>query len=61
MENVQNMSNGFTSLKLLHVSRNADQHPAFFAVYNMETTEIVAFYQVTSVAVSYILYPKFRD
>lgn len=28
------------------VSRNADSHPAFFAMYNMETTEIVAFYQV---------------
>jgi len=55
------MSNGFTSLNLLQVSRNADQHPAFFAVYNMETTEIVAFYQVTSVAVSYVLYPKFWD
>ncbi|XP_060197459.1 light-mediated development protein DET1 isoform X5 [Lycium barbarum] len=27
------------------VSRNADSHPSFFAVYNMETTEIVAFYQ----------------
>lgn len=27
-------------------SRNTDQLPAFFAVYNMETTEIVAFYQV---------------
>lgn len=30
----------------LQVSRNADQHPAFFAVYNMETTDIIAFYQV---------------
>lgn len=28
------------------VSRNADSHPSFFAVYNMETTEIIAFYQV---------------
>ncbi|XP_043688019.1 light-mediated development protein DET1-like [Telopea speciosissima] len=27
------------------VSRSTDQHPAFFAVYNMETTEIIAFYQ----------------
>ncbi|XP_058105205.1 light-mediated development protein DET1 isoform X5 [Magnolia sinica] len=27
------------------VSRNTDQLPAFFAVYNMETTEIIAFYQ----------------
>ncbi|CAI9098967.1 OLC1v1035707C3 [Oldenlandia corymbosa var. corymbosa] len=30
------------------VSRNADSHPAFFAVYNMETTDIVAFYQNSS-------------
>lgn len=30
----------------MQVSRNADNHPAFFAVYNMESTEIVAFYQV---------------
>lgn len=30
------------------VSRSADQHPSFFAVYNMETTEIVAFYQNSS-------------
>jgi de-etiolated-1 len=28
------------------VSRNADHHPAFVAVYNMATTEIVSFYQV---------------
>ncbi|KAK3017367.1 hypothetical protein RJ639_005554, partial [Escallonia herrerae] len=27
------------------VSRTADNHAAFFAVYNMETTEIIAFYQ----------------
>ncbi|KAF3683304.1 Light-mediated development protein DET1 [Capsicum annuum] len=27
------------------VSRNTDSHPSFLAVYNMETTEIVAFYQ----------------
>uniref|UniRef100_A0A7C9FIW4 Light-mediated development protein DET1 n=1 Tax=Opuntia streptacantha TaxID=393608 RepID=A0A7C9FIW4_OPUST len=27
------------------VSRNADHHPAFFAVYNMEIAEFVAFYQ----------------
>ncbi|GKV00685.1 hypothetical protein SLEP1_g13338 [Rubroshorea leprosula] len=27
------------------LSRTADHHPSFFAVYNMETTEIVAFYQ----------------
>lgn len=28
------------------MGRNADHLPAFFAVYNMETTDIVAFYQV---------------
>lgn len=28
------------------VARNADHHPAFVAVYNMDTTEIVSFYQV---------------
>lgn len=27
------------------VARNTENHPAFFAVYNMETTEIVAFFQ----------------
>lgn len=36
----------FFFVLLEQVSRNADQHPAFFAVYNMETTEIAAFYQV---------------
>lgn len=34
------------------MSRSADHHPAFFAVYNMETTEIVAFYQVINYACS---------
>lgn len=34
-------------LLCIQVSRSADQHPAFFAVYNMETTEFVAFYQVS--------------
>lgn len=34
----------------LQVSRSADHHPSFFAVYNMDTTEIVAFYQVFACA-----------
>ncbi|XP_062170415.1 light-mediated development protein DET1 [Alnus glutinosa] len=42
------------------VSRNADQHPAFFAVYNMETTEIVAFYQ-NSAEDLYLLFEQFSD
>ncbi|XP_052175055.1 light-mediated development protein DET1 isoform X2 [Diospyros lotus] len=28
------------------MARNADHHPALFAVYNMETTDIIAFYQL---------------
>ncbi|XP_060197461.1 light-mediated development protein DET1 isoform X7 [Lycium barbarum] len=35
----------YIDLIIWKVSRNADSHPSFFAVYNMETTEIVAFYQ----------------
>ncbi|BFG20625.1 hypothetical protein CerSpe_068990 [Prunus speciosa] len=42
------------------VSRNADQHPAFFAVYNMETTEIAAFYQNTADEL-YLLFEQFCD
>jgi len=42
------------------VSRNADQHPAFFAVYNMETTEIVAFYQ-NSAEDLYHLFEQYCD
>ncbi|KAI9078754.1 hypothetical protein K1719_039212 [Acacia pycnantha] len=42
------------------VSRNADQHPAFFAVYNMETTEIVSFYQ-NSADNLYVLFEQFCD
>ncbi|KAB1218204.1 Light-mediated development protein DET1 [Morella rubra] len=42
------------------MSRNADQHRAFFAVYNMETTEIVAFYQ-NSAEELYLLFEKFCD
>lgn len=42
------------------VSRNADNHPAFFAVYNMESTEIVAFYQMSSEEL-YVLFEQFCD
>ncbi|XWS63242.1 hypothetical protein CRYUN_Cryun06bG0078800 [Craigia yunnanensis] len=42
------------------VSRNTDQHPAFFAVYNMETTEIVAFYQNAADEL-YLLFEHFCD
>ncbi|GAV69101.1 Det1 domain-containing protein [Cephalotus follicularis] len=42
------------------VSRNADNHPSFFAVYNMETTEIVAFYQ-NSADELYQLFEQFCD
>ncbi|KAL3533160.1 hypothetical protein ACH5RR_006681 [Cinchona calisaya] len=42
------------------VSRNADNQPAFFAVYNMETTEIVAFYQ-NSTDELYLLFELFCD
>ncbi|KAG9446436.1 hypothetical protein H6P81_012564 [Aristolochia fimbriata] len=42
------------------VSRNADHHPAFFAVYNMETTEIIAFYQ-NSAEDLYYLFQNFCD
>ncbi|XP_019250409.1 PREDICTED: light-mediated development protein DET1 isoform X5 [Nicotiana attenuata] len=42
------------------VSRNADSHPSFFAVYNMETTDIVAFYQ-NSADELYLLFELFSD
>ncbi|XP_074562830.1 light-mediated development protein DET1-like isoform X1 [Curcuma longa] len=40
--------------------RMADHHLAFFAVYNMETTEIVAFYQNSSEEL-YSLFERFYD
>lgn len=43
------------------VSRNADNQPAFFAVYNMETTEIIAFYQISSADELYFLFEQFCD
>ncbi|KAI3803175.1 hypothetical protein L1987_31324 [Smallanthus sonchifolius] len=42
------------------VSRNTDNHPAFFAVYNMESTEIIAFYQMSSDEL-YLLFEQFCD
>ncbi|XP_073106300.1 light-mediated development protein DET1 isoform X2 [Elaeis guineensis] len=42
------------------VARSTDQHPAFFAVYNMETTDIVAFYQNSSEEL-YSLFEQFYD
>ncbi|XP_010246313.1 PREDICTED: light-mediated development protein DET1 isoform X2 [Nelumbo nucifera] len=42
------------------VSRNTDHHPAFFAVYNMETTEVIAFYQ-NSADELYFLFEQFCD
>ncbi|KAL5556179.1 hypothetical protein UlMin_038415 [Ulmus minor] len=42
------------------VSRSVDHHPAFFGVYNMETTEIVAFYQ-SSADELYLLFEQFCD
>lgn len=42
------------------VSRNPDHHPAFFAIYNMEAAEFVAFYQNTADEL-YILLEKFAD
>ncbi|CAD5187736.1 unnamed protein product [Musa acuminata subsp. malaccensis] len=42
------------------VSRSTDQHPAFFAVYNMETTEVIAFYQNSSEEL-YSLFEQFYD
>uniref|UniRef100_A0A1J3D9M5 Light-mediated development protein DET1 n=1 Tax=Noccaea caerulescens TaxID=107243 RepID=A0A1J3D9M5_NOCCA len=42
------------------VGRNADHLPAFFAVYNMETTDIVAFYQ-NSAEDLYQLFEQFSD
>ncbi|KAH7520868.1 hypothetical protein FEM48_Zijuj08G0191400 [Ziziphus jujuba var. spinosa] len=44
----------------LQMSRSADHHPAFFAVYNMETTEIVAFYQ-NSADELYLMFEQFCD
>ncbi|XP_044509672.1 light-mediated development protein DET1 isoform X2 [Mangifera indica] len=45
---------------LIKVSRNADQHTAFFFVYNMETTEVIAFYQ-NSADELYFLFEQFCD
>ncbi|KAJ0969959.1 hypothetical protein J5N97_022836 [Dioscorea zingiberensis] len=42
------------------VSRSTDHHPSFFAVYNMESTEIIAFYQ-NSAEELYCLFEHFYD
>lgn len=42
------------------VSRNSDHHHAFFAVYNMEAAEFVAFYQ-NSAEELYFLFEQFAD
>ncbi|CAA7410958.1 unnamed protein product [Spirodela intermedia] len=42
------------------VSRSAEQYPAFFAVYNMETTEIISFHQNSSEEL-YYLFEQFCD
>ncbi|XP_052175056.1 light-mediated development protein DET1 isoform X3 [Diospyros lotus] len=42
------------------MARNADHHPALFAVYNMETTDIIAFYQ-NSAEELYFLFEQFCD
>ncbi|KAK4483724.1 hypothetical protein RD792_010926 [Penstemon davidsonii] len=42
------------------VGRNTDSHPAFFAVYDMETTEIIAFFQ-NSADELYSLFELFAD
>ncbi|KAL5128303.1 Light-mediated development protein DET1 [Glycine soja] len=42
------------------VSRNADHHPTFVVVYNMDTTEIVSFYQ-NSPDELYLLFEQFCD
>ncbi|CAK7327442.1 unnamed protein product [Dovyalis caffra] len=48
------------TLIMSKVSRNADHHASFFAVYNMETTEIVAFYQ-NSADELYLLFEQLCD
>uniref|UniRef100_A0A1D1XKS6 Light-mediated development protein DET1 n=3 Tax=Anthurium amnicola TaxID=1678845 RepID=A0A1D1XKS6_9ARAE len=42
------------------VSRSTDQYPAFFAVYNMESTEIMSFHQSSSEEL-YYLFERFCD
>ncbi|KAK1305287.1 Light-mediated development protein DET1 [Acorus calamus] len=50
----------YIDLIIWKVSRNTDQHPAFFAVYNMETTEVIAFYQSFADEL-YNLFEQFSD
>lgn len=46
----------FTIFSELQVARNADNHPAFFAVYNMETAEIISFYQVSVILILLLIF-----
>ncbi|XP_023526408.1 light-mediated development protein DET1-like isoform X2 [Cucurbita pepo subsp. pepo] len=48
----------YVDLIIWKVSRMADHHRAFFAVYDMETTEIVAFYQNSGDDL-YLLFERF--
>ncbi|CAN0916039.1 Light-mediated development protein DET1 [Linum grandiflorum] len=41
-------------------SRSADHHPSFYAVYNMETTEVIAFYPNSAFEL-YVLFEQFCD
>ncbi|XP_020549469.1 light-mediated development protein DET1 isoform X2 [Sesamum indicum] len=50
----------YADLVIWKVARNTDNHPAFFAVYNMETTEIISFYQ-NSADELYTLFELFCD
>ncbi|CAN1188232.1 Light-mediated development protein DET1 [Linum perenne] len=45
---------------VLQYSRSADHHPSFYAVYNMETTEVVAFYPNSAYEL-YVLFEQFCD
>ncbi|GER36735.1 light-mediated development protein DET1, partial [Striga asiatica] len=48
------------SSPVLQVGRSTDNNPAFFAVYNMETTQIISFYQ-SSAEELYALFELFCD
>ncbi|KAG9160401.1 hypothetical protein Leryth_008805 [Lithospermum erythrorhizon] len=50
----------YVNLVIWKVSRTAENHPAFFAIYNMETTEIVSFYQNSEVEL-YLMVELFCD
>ncbi|XP_028068649.1 light-mediated development protein DET1 isoform X4 [Camellia sinensis] len=50
----------YVDLIIWKMSRNVDHHRAFFAVYNMETTKVVAFYQNSSEEL-YFLFEQFCE